>query len=89
MNSYNVIQTQAKSIKSTWLNSHVIRSGRVWFQGAKKCQEKVKNINALVFRVVSDVLRQNKRAKYTSTKDSGSEDDPDKFNFKIPNIREE
>ena len=46
-------------------------------------------MNALVTRVVSEVLKQNKGAKATANQESGLEDDQDNFNFENLNIGEE
>ena len=50
---------------------------------------KVQELNSLVASVVSEVLKQNKRAKAMAVNDYGLEKEPWKFNFKNLIIMEE
>ena len=60
----------------------------MWFQYAKERPAKGQDMNALVARVVQEVLKK-KRARDMATHNSGSEEKPKKFNFENLSIREE
>ena len=88
MNSCKVVQAQYKAKKLTWLTYCGGGAGFVQLQCAKKCLNEVQELNSLVVSAVSEVLKQNKRAKDTAAHDSGLEDDPNNFNIKTLNIKE-
>ena len=71
-----------------WLTHFGGGAGCVQLQCAKKCLKEVQELNSLVVSAVSEVLKQNKRAKDTAAHDSGLEDDPNNFNIKTLNIKE-
>ena len=82
------MQAQSKATKPTWSTDCGGRVGHVRFQDTNKRPSEGQELNSLVARMVSEVLKQNKCAKDTSTHDSVSEEDPDNFTFKILNIGE-
>ena len=75
------MQAQAKYMNSTWLTNCGGRSGRVWFQGAKKLPVKGEELNSLVSKVVKEVIKSNNHTKSTAVHDSGSEEELENFNF--------
>ena len=79
MNLFKVIQSQSKSMKSTWLTSRGGGSGCVQLQGAKKRLDKGQYMNSLVASTVSDVLKHTNHAKSATMYDSGLEDDTENF----------
>ena len=89
MNSCEVMQAQAKHMKSTCSTACGSGSVHVRFQGTKKRLEKSKELNDLFSNMVREVLKENNCAKSTSTHDSGSEEDMENFNFENISIGEE
>ena len=47
------------------------------FQGAKKRPDEVQDMNALVANALKEVLKSNKREKYTAAHESGLEEEPE------------
>ena len=70
---FKLIQAQAKATKSTWSTSCGGGSGGVRFLGIKKRSSEGEDMNAFVDNAVKEVLRANKRTKYTAVQDSGWE----------------
>ena len=62
-----VMQAQSKDMKLTWSTSSGGGAGHIWFQGAKNCLAKYQDLNTLVASAVQEVLKQEKRARYTAT----------------------
>ena len=76
MNSCKVMKAQSKSMKKNLSTSRGSKVGRLQFQGAKKRPAKGQELNTLVSNAISEVLKQNKRAKSAAMHGSGLEDDP-------------
>ena len=76
------MQAQSKAMQLTWLDSRGVGAGCLWFQGAKKRPAKGQDLNYLVASEVSEVLKNNKRAKTTAKHDSVLEEEPENFDFK-------
>ena len=85
MNLYKIMQAQSNSVKLTWFTARGGREGCVWFASAKKCSAEGENLDYLISNTVTQVLKKNVKAK--ATNDYILEDDQEKFNFKILNIR--
>ena len=77
MNSFNVMQTQARAMKLNWFTLHGSGSDSMHFQGAKKRSDEVQDMNALVANALKEVLKSNKREKYTAAHESGLEEEPE------------
>ena len=76
MNSYNVIQAQAKNIKSTFSTSRGRVAVNVWFQGAKNRPAKIQELNSLMSNSVQYILKQKKCTRSVYMHDSVLEEDP-------------
>ena len=81
MNSCNIIQAQAKSMKSPWSSSRGGGGGRVKFVGAKKCSSNNEEINSLVVLAVFKALKMNKKSKVKTMDDPELENELDHFHF--------
>ena len=89
MNLFKVILAQSKAMKLTWSTNISGGEVSVRFQGAKKRPAKGEELNSLVSNAVKEVCKINKILKAKASRDSGSEDEQENFNFDTPKIGEE
>ena len=89
MNSCKIIMVQSKAMKSTWSTARGGGAGRVRSQVAKKRPTKGKELNALVANAVKAVLNTKKCKNAKESRDSGSEDKQEHFNFDTLKIGED
>ena len=88
MNSYKVILAEAKAMKSTCPTDYGVSTGRIRFQEAKKRPVEGKDLNALVYNTVKEVLKSKKSLKPKASNDSVLEDEQENFNFETLHIGE-
>ena len=76
-------------MKSTCPTAYGVGTGRIRFQEAKKRPVEGKDLNALVYNAVKEVLKSKKSLKHKASNDSVSEDEQEHFNFETLHIGEE
>ena len=73
-------------MRSTFLNARGGGAVHVWFTSANKISSEGEQLNTLLPKAVSQVLKQNKYVKSTDTHDSGSENEPENQNLENLNV---
>ena len=89
MNSWKVILEQTKAMKFTWSTARGGSAGHIRFQGAKKRPAEGKDLNAILYNAVIEVIKSNRHLNYKAPSNSGSEDKQEHFNFETLKIGEE
>ena len=86
INLCKVVQSEVKAMKLSWLTARGSGAGCVRFQGTMKRPAKGEELNALVTNALKEIIKSNRRLKYKAEKNSGSEEEQERFNFEDLNI---